>query len=111
MNRRGFLAALLGGAVLDPERLLWRPGAKLISIPKVSAYDLYDGGWVIIEGCLVTLHSQIDLMWATTNGYGFAGRRLKIGDTIRLRDAFMREVKDFAASNPPLPASPRRLRR
>jgi hypothetical protein len=33
MNRRGFLGALLAGATLDPERLLWRPGAKLISIP------------------------------------------------------------------------------
>ena len=39
VNRRGFLAALLGtGAAmtLDPERLLWRPGAKLISIPVKS---------------------------------------------------------------------------
>lgn len=36
MNRRGFLGALLGGTAalaLDPEKLLWRPGAKLISIP------------------------------------------------------------------------------
>lgn len=33
MNRRGFLAALLGTAVLDPERLLWVPGKRLISIP------------------------------------------------------------------------------
>ena len=32
MNRRGFLA-LLAGAVLDPERLLWVPGRKVISIP------------------------------------------------------------------------------
>lgn len=32
MTRRGLLAAL-GGFALDPERLLWRPGAKLISIP------------------------------------------------------------------------------
>jgi hypothetical protein len=32
MNRRGFLGALLAGAVLDPERALWKPG-KLISIP------------------------------------------------------------------------------
>lgn len=33
MNRRNFLAfaALF---VADPERLLWRPGARLISIPK-----------------------------------------------------------------------------
>ncbi len=33
-TRRGFLAALIGAAVLDPERLLWVPGKKLISIPK-----------------------------------------------------------------------------
>ena len=36
MNRRGFLGFLAGvasTAVLDPERLLWVPGAKLISIP------------------------------------------------------------------------------
>jgi hypothetical protein len=32
MKRRGFLAALAGTA-LDPERLLWIPGRKLISIP------------------------------------------------------------------------------
>lgn len=35
MNRRGFLG-LLAGAVLDPERLLWVPGKKLISIPTAS---------------------------------------------------------------------------
>jgi|ERR1019366_2426481 hypothetical protein len=34
MNRRGFLAALAGLMVADPERLLWVPGKKLISIPK-----------------------------------------------------------------------------
>ena len=33
MNRRGFLA-MLTGAALDPERLLWVPGRKLISIPR-----------------------------------------------------------------------------
>jgi hypothetical protein len=33
MNRRGFLQALIGSAVLDPDRLLWVPGRKLISIP------------------------------------------------------------------------------
>lgn len=36
-NRRGFLSLLasgLAGAVLDPDRLLWVPGKKLISIPK-----------------------------------------------------------------------------
>lgn len=34
MNRRSFLASLLATATLDPERLLWTPGRKLISIPK-----------------------------------------------------------------------------
>lgn len=36
VNRRGFLQALIGSAAaltLDPERLLWVPGAKTISIP------------------------------------------------------------------------------
>jgi hypothetical protein len=33
-TRRGFLAALAAGFVIDPERLLWVPGKKLISIPK-----------------------------------------------------------------------------
>ena len=32
MTRRGLLAAL-AGAVADPERLVWVPGRKLISIP------------------------------------------------------------------------------
>lgn len=37
MNRRGFLGALAAGAAafaIDPERALWVPGAKTISIPR-----------------------------------------------------------------------------
>lgn len=37
MNRRGFLGLFSGAAaalVLDPERALWIPGKKLVSIPK-----------------------------------------------------------------------------
>ena len=37
MNRRNFLSALIAAgtaAAVDPERLLWTPGRKLISIPK-----------------------------------------------------------------------------
>ncbi len=36
MKRRGFLGMLgaaIAGATLDPERLLWEPGKRLISIP------------------------------------------------------------------------------
>jgi hypothetical protein len=39
MNRRGFLGALLGVAVLDPEKLLWVPGQKLISIPSATVLE------------------------------------------------------------------------
>ncbi len=34
LNRRGFLAAFAAAYVLDPEHLLWRPGAKMYSIPR-----------------------------------------------------------------------------
>lgn len=34
MNRRNFLSLLAASLTLDPERLLWTPGKKLISIPK-----------------------------------------------------------------------------
>lgn len=39
MNRRAFLSTLgaaLAGATLDPERLLWRPGAKTIFLPSLK---------------------------------------------------------------------------
>ena len=36
MNRRSFLSALAASLVLDPERALWVPGKKLISIPPLG---------------------------------------------------------------------------
>ena len=33
MNRRAFLASLLATAALDPEKLLWVPGARTIFVP------------------------------------------------------------------------------
>ena len=44
MNRRGFITSLITGAVLDPERLLWTPGRKLISIP--SGKEIISGVWI-----------------------------------------------------------------
>ncbi|MGD0012803.1 MAG: hypothetical protein ABSD56_00025 [Bryobacteraceae bacterium] len=46
MNRRGFFAVLAGvaaTAVLDPERLLWVPGKKLISIPRPRLTIAFEG--------------------------------------------------------------------
>lgn len=40
LNRRGFLAALTAAFVVDPERLLWVPGKKLISIAKPMPLEL-----------------------------------------------------------------------
>lgn len=38
MNRRGFLSALAGALAIDPERALWAPGKKLISVPAPNVY-------------------------------------------------------------------------
>jgi hypothetical protein len=52
MTRRGLfgmLGAAVAAATLDPERLLWEPGKKLISIPKPDpdwpVPFLYRGIW------------------------------------------------------------------
>lgn len=55
MNRRFFLASLaasVASAALDPERALWIPGKKLISIPKPSVHrvhHLVDAGSITFE--------------------------------------------------------------
>jgi hypothetical protein len=53
MNRRGFLQLLGMGAAgamlgveLDPERLLWVPGAKTIFLPPPPERRLTHGAWV-----------------------------------------------------------------
>lgn len=33
IGRRGFISSMIGAMVLDPDRMLWVPGAKTISIP------------------------------------------------------------------------------
>lgn len=45
LNRRGFLSlfsAAAATAVVDPERLLWVPGRKSISIPKPRVWKVGD---------------------------------------------------------------------
>jgi len=50
VNRRGFLATLGAGLALNPERLLWVPGKKLISIPKPISTQ----GWTVSDSVTVT---------------------------------------------------------
>ena len=43
MNRRGFIGSIAGfvaACTLDPELALWKPGAKLISVPKPVGVSL-----------------------------------------------------------------------
>lgn len=45
MNRRSFFGSLLGLAAsltVDPEKLIWVPGAKTIFIPPATHEPLYD---------------------------------------------------------------------
>ena len=80
MNRRGFLGALLGGAAalaLDPEKLLWRPGAKLISIPsspfddehlgKIGMGDYVPTSFVVPQG-LRTANEHLTALWPFAGG-------------------------------------------
>ncbi len=54
MKRRAFLSTLAGAFAFDPERLLWRPGKRLISIPAPGQPQLLRkirlGSLITIEG-------------------------------------------------------------
>lgn len=58
MNRRGFIGAMLGAAVLDPEKLLFVPGRKVYSIPRtLTARELADCKRVM-EGLVAHYYSE-----------------------------------------------------
>jgi hypothetical protein len=84
LNRRSFLAILAAGLALDPERMLWLPGKKLISIPKPRlAYDVRTQKFlttdIVIEAALKHCVMVYD---ATTCA---AYRKHRIGDSIQIR--------------------------
>lgn len=64
LNRRSFLASLLATAVLDPEKLLWVPGKKLISIPRQLWF--YQGDVVTLRACA---HEAAPLLVVRENVY------------------------------------------
>lgn len=65
MNRRSFLAAIAAALVLDPERALWVPRKKLISIASVKGtpagpflevgdiltFEGFPGRFIVTRGC------------------------------------------------------------
>lgn len=79
MNRRGFLSTLAAGFAIDPEKLLWRPGAKIISIPRPSinhrslrAGDslsiAFDAGMESISRVTVLLQDKAGVIWDLWSG-------------------------------------------
>ena len=77
MNRRGFLtalAAIAATAVVDPERALWIPGKKLISIPRPSI--LVTSGWggppiIVRLGDILTFGADEQRYVVVAAGEGF----------------------------------------
>lgn len=93
MNRRVFLstlAAVVAGAALDPERLLWRPGAKTIFLPSpkevgqfthtaIAGDALRVGDVITIDGVyavnpktgITTAYSQMFVIRNTSTAEGY----------------------------------------
>lgn len=62
VTRRAFLSALAAAFVLDPEKLLWQPGAKLISIPKPRRFFELDGmQYFLTQGGIGTQYARYPL--------------------------------------------------
>lgn len=74
MNRRAFFSTIAAGlaAAADPERLLWTPGKKLISIPRPSLLHFDNGAdngtGVLIrrytDGRMDVFYGHFDPDWA-----------------------------------------------
>lgn len=97
MNRRQLLKMLAGAMVMDPERLLWVPGKKMISIPApLSLQWVRDTDAFNILAAVITNELQLDEARALAILPGCS--HLKIGDSI-----FRREFSNLpSAFFPPL---------
>lgn len=106
MNRRGFLGTLAGlaaTAALDPERLLWTPGKKLISVPSgivkpglpigyaISDIPAGNYGWIMVQGCTSPAPGYYVTSSSSVYAVGRAEREVSAGNIIR--------DTDFAISN------------
>ncbi len=67
MNRRTFIASLIAGATLDPERLLWVPGRKKVFIPPPRPFPElmnYQQVWLRSLGITVSLINGEVVSWS-----------------------------------------------
>jgi hypothetical protein len=81
MDRRGFLSALIAAgtaAAIDPDKLLWEPGKKLISIPR---HRMRPGFWYCVEFETFSGKQGLDFYPpALAELSEFAGRKLSLDD-------------------------------
>lgn len=80
MNRRGFfglLAGIAATATTDPERLLWIPGQKLISIPNLPRIP---GPEFVHLGDILTFGDDCERFIVTAEGPSFSDIRFRYLD-------------------------------
>jgi len=88
MTRRNLLAVLTGAA-LDPERLIWRPGARLISIPKPRVLEpIYIGDLPLFSVLLNTGCCDIELPRGHFTSIERPGRYRRIGNVVEPGESF-----------------------
>lgn len=87
LNRRGFLGALLGLAAVDPERLLWTPGKRLISIPPAPVIIRYRAELIVPEWItrevLRSLKENLRFCWEVNRRYDGSFGRLPRENRLR----------------------------
>lgn len=72
MDRRRFLESMIAAglvATIDPERLLWELGKKLISVPKPQLSFMSCGTKIERQFSLVRMHNRLDVLYGFGNMY------------------------------------------
>jgi hypothetical protein len=89
MNRRSFLALLAASLTLDPEKALWLPGKKLVSIPKPPTLSpRYLTSDMILDAVLEHFSTESVIMQLVNERYDPKSKRWKkrqIGDSLHIR--------------------------
>jgi hypothetical protein len=94
MNRRGFLSflgAAVAGATLDPERLLWKPGAKTISIPSpLLSFSMDEFREAYLRPLAIEIANQMDrdaLNWIRRDFEStfLLRHHRRVGDIVQIR--------------------------
>jgi hypothetical protein len=99
MNRRAFLASLAAALALDPERALWVPGKKLISIPPPGRWCVrYLSEWDPIWLAMV---QRVDAMYGMELPHGFSATTSVIVSDPDLRRAMQQLTASLPSADIP----------